>query len=124
MNVWDQYIQDVLSGKQVACRWVKLACQRHLNDLEHGAERGLRFDPAAAEHAVKFFSFLRHSKGEWAGRVVELAPWQAFGTAMVFGWKRADGTRRFRTSYDEEARKNGKTTKAAGVGLYLLVADV
>jgi phage terminase large subunit-like protein len=123
MNVWDQYIQDVLSGKQIACRWVKLACQRHVNDLEHGAERGLRFDPAAAEHAVKFFSFLRHSKGEWAGRVVELAPWQAFGTAMVFGWKRADGTRRFRTSYDEEARKNGKTTKAAGVGLYLLVAD-
>ena len=123
MNVWDQYIQDVLSGKQIACRWVKLACQRHLSDLEHGAERGLRFDPAAAAHAVRFFSFLRHSKGEWAGRVVELSPWQAFGTAMVFGWKRADGTRRFRTSYDEEARKNGKTTKAAGVGLYLLVAD-
>lgn len=123
MNVWDQYIQDVLSGKQVACRWVKLACQRHLDDLQHGAERGLRFDPAAAAHAVRFFSFLRHSKGEWAGRVVELSPWQAFGTAMVFGWKRADGTRRFRTSYDEEARKNGKTTKAAGVGLYLLVAD-
>ena len=42
---------------------------------------------------------------------------------MLFGWKREDGTRRFRTSYLEVARKNGKSTIAAGVGLYLLVAD-
>jgi len=52
-----------------------------------------------------------------------LAPWQRFWLATLFGWKRADGTRRFRTSYLEVARKNGKSTMLAGVGLYLLLAD-
>ncbi len=69
------------------------------------------------------FAFLRHSKGEWAGQVVMLEPWQEFYLATLFGWMRADGTRRFRTSYLEVARKNGKSTMLAGVGLYLLVAD-
>jgi phage terminase large subunit-like protein len=83
----------------------------------------LYFDEAAAQHALVFFGFLKHSKGEWAGKVVELEPWQQFIIWVIFGWKRADGTRRFRTAYEEVARKNGKSTIAAGVGLYLLVAD-
>ncbi len=41
----------------------------------------------------------------------------------MFGWKRADGTRRFRTAYLEVAKKNGKSTMLAGIGLFLLVAD-
>ena len=41
----------------------------------------------------------------------------------LFGWKRADGTRRFRVAYNEIPRKNGKSTLAAGIGLYLLIAD-
>lgn len=41
----------------------------------------------------------------------------------IFGWKRADGTRRFRTAWEEIARKNGKTTKAAAGGLYMLAGD-
>lgn len=121
--VWDRYVEDVLSGRQVACRWVKAACQRHLDDLANGAARGLWFDPQAAQHVIDWFGFLRHSKGEWVNRVITLEPWQQFGVAMVFGWKRQDGLRRFRTSYDEEGRKNGKTTKGAGVALYMLVAD-
>lgn len=123
MTIWDRYIDDVLSGRQVAGRWVKAACQRHLDDLAHGDTRGLWFNPQAAQRAIDWFGFLRHSKGEWVNRVITLEPWQAFGLAMVFGWMRADGTRRFRTSYDEEARKNGKTTKGAGIALYMLVAD-
>lgn len=70
-----------------------------------------------------FFAFLRHSKGEWAREPLVLEPWQAFYVATLFGWLRADGTRRFRSSYLEVARKNGKSTLAAGLGLYLLVAD-
>lgn len=122
-HAWERYVDDVLSDRVVVCNWTRLACQRHVNDLRDGPDRGLRFDPNAAQHAIDFFGFLRHSKGEWVNSVVRLEDWQAFGLAMVFGWKRADGTRRFRTSYDEEARKNGKTTKASGVALYMLVAD-
>lgn len=70
-----------------------------------------------------FFGFLRHSKGEWARSVIRLVLWQEFYLATLFGWLREDGTRRFRTSYLEVARKNGKSTMLAGIGLYLLVAD-
>jgi len=118
-----QYVEDVLAGRQVACKWARLACDRHKRDLEHGPERGLRFDERTARQAVAFFSLLKHSKGEWAGRPLHLEPWQQFVIASLFGWKREDGTRRFRTSYLECGRKNGKTTMAAGIGLYLMLAD-
>jgi len=118
-----QYVDDVLAGRQVACKWVRLACERHKRDLERGPERGLHFDAQNARQAVAFFSLLKHSKGEWAGRPLHLEPWQQFVIASLFGWKRQDGMRRFRTSYLECGRKNGKTTVAAGVGLYLMLAD-
>lgn len=118
-----QYIADVLAGQQTACRWVTLAVKRHQRDLETAQERGLHFDEDAARRVIRFFSFLKHSKGEWAGSPVTLEPWQQFVFWVVFGWKRADGTRRFRTVYEEVARKNGKSTVAAGVGLYLFDAD-
>lgn len=118
-----QYAWGVRRGKIVACRYVKLAVERHFRDLETGAQRGLWFDHKAAEHSINFFKFLRHSKGEWAGQVLELQPWQQFSRWVRYGWKRDDGTRRFRTSYEEVARKNGKTTSAAGDGLYLMVGD-
>ena len=119
----EEYIDNVIAGRQVACRWVQLACQRHVDDLASGAVRGLRFDPQAAQHVLDFFGFLRHSKGEWAGQVVELEQWQQAILWILFGWYKEDGTRRFRTAYLECARKQGKSTLAAGVGLYLLIGD-
>jgi len=119
----DGYINGVLSGEIVACKWVKLAVERHLRDLENGAARGLHFSEERAQHAIDFFQYLKHSKGEWAGQTIKLEPWQQFSIWCIFGWLRADGYRRFRTAYLEVARKNGKSTKAGGIGLYLLVAD-
>lgn len=117
------YGRGVLDGTVTACKWLRLAVARHVRDLEAGHGRGLRFDRDAAQHAIDFFGFLKHSKGEWAGQTVRLEPWQQFYLWVLFGWMRADGTRRFRTAYQEVARKNGKTTVAAGVGLYLFDAD-
>ena len=119
----EKYIDDVVAGRVVACHWVQQAAQRHIDDLREGGQRGLVFDRDAAEHALKFFTILKHSKGEWAGRPIELEPWQQFLLWVLFGWKKDDGTRRFRTAYIEVARKNGKSTLGAGVGLYLLAAD-
>lgn len=117
------YIQDVLEGRIPACHWVKQACRRHVGDLLEGDERGLYFDAAEAQLVIDFIQILKQSKGEWAGRQLRLEPWQQFIIWTLFGWRREDGTRRFRTAYLEVARKNGKSTLAAAIGLYLLVAD-
>jgi phage terminase large subunit-like protein len=118
------YARAVVANEIVACHLVKLACKRHLIDLELGAERGLVWRPDAAQFRIGFYpKYLRHSKGEWARKPVELAPWQKFTIGSVFGWKRADGTRRFRWVYEELPRKNGKSTMLAGVGLDMLVCD-
>lgn len=83
------------------------------------------FDEAAADRAVAFFDkVLTHTKGEWAGQPLKLSDWQANGIIRpLFGWKRADGTRRYRTAYIQIPRKAGKSTLAAGIALYLLLAD-
>jgi phage terminase large subunit-like protein len=70
---------------------VRHACQRHLDDLSSGKQRGLIWDGAAALHAIDFFGHLRHSTGEWAHRPFVLQPWQDFVIGSLFGWKRADG---------------------------------
>lgn len=121
------YALDVVAGRIPACKWTKAACQRQLDDLEREANDPAwpyTFDAGAAERVCVFVGLLRHVKGKWAGSRIDLHPSQAFGLACVFGWKRkADDLRRFRSVYEEVPRKNAKTTKLAGVGLYMLVAD-
>jgi Phage Terminase. len=73
---------------------------------------------------ILFRDYLRHSKGEWSGQTIDLEPWQCWIIACVFGWKNQDtDKRRFRTIYDEVARKNGKTTRLSGIGNYGLTKD-
>jgi phage terminase large subunit-like protein len=120
----EKFIDGVVSGQIVSGELVRLACQRHKRDLQEGHLRGLRFDRARAQRVIDFFAFLRHSKGEWAGQQFVLAPWQQAMTWILFGWLRADtGFRRFRTAIVELARKQGKSTWAAGIALYMTVAD-
>lgn len=92
---------------------------------EYAIRAGYWFDEAAAAHAAEFFPrFLRHSKGEWAGKPFDLLDWQRDKLIYpLFGWMRPDGTRRFRKGYVEIPKKNGKSTIGAGISLYLLVAD-
>jgi len=91
---------------------------------EETAPEGHYFDERAADRAVFFFKrYLRHTKGKWAGRPFDPLTWQAATLRVMFGWKRADGTRRFRIVYIEVPRKNGKTGFAAGVGLLMTFAD-
>lgn len=120
------YATDVITGANVTGKLLKLAAKRFIQDLKFGPARGITFDKAAAQHVVDFFGTLRHSKGEWGkggGQPFILEPWQVFILANLFGFKRADGTRRFREAHIEVARKNGKTTFMAGIGLYMMAAD-
>ena len=68
------------------------------------------FDQKDAVAPIRFaHEHCRHSKGEWAGQLIELQPWEQFIYGSLFGWKRkSDHTRRFRVGYIEVPRKNGK----------------
>lgn len=125
-----QYALDVVSGRIVVGELVRKACERHIRDLAEGPARGLYFDTAAADRAIGFFPLLSHYKGEWGprpghrrGDPIILTPWEKFLVGAAFGWKRADGTRRFRSVYVEIAKKNGKTLLAAGIALLLAFFD-
>lgn len=121
------YGHRVVAGAVPACKWVKAACQRQLDDLARWqSEPDYPFDwqPQLAERVIRFLELLRHVKGRWAGELLHLEGWQKFSVACVFGWvRKSDGMRRFRTVYEEVPRKNAKTTKLAGLGLYALTAD-
>lgn len=118
-----RYVRGVLDGSVPASLMIRRAVERYVRDLEMGAGRGLHFDRVAAQYAIDFFGLLKHSKGEWAGRTFELSPWQQFILWNLFGWKREDGLRRFRTAFVMVPRKNGKSTLTAGIGLFLLTVD-
>lgn len=82
------------------------------------------YSERAAERAVKFFRHLRHTKGRWANKPFILAPWQENDIIRpLFGTLKPDGTRQYQTAYIEIPRKNGKSEIAAGIALYLLLAD-
>lgn len=121
------YAQKVLAGQIVAGPFVRKACERHLNDVERGAERGLTWSPNFAMHAIKFFEAVKHSKGEWRGKPLMLEEWQKFIVGCFFGWLRKNNSgryvRRFQKSWLELPKKNGKSTIGAGIGLYAMIAD-
>lgn len=117
------YARMVVDGTIVAGRPVRLACERHLRDLQFGHQRGLVFDVAAAQFAITFFSYLRLAEGEHEGKPFILQPFQAFIVGSLFGWKGDDGYRRFRTAYIEIGKGSGKSPLAAGIGVKGLVAD-
>lgn len=124
----EKYARDVVEGKIVACKMVKLACQRHLDDRKRKSSPSFPylFDPAKAERVARFLQKLPHTKGKWAGRKmkVKLEPWQLFSVCIPFGWvHRKTKFRRFRVIVIFVPRKNGKSIIAGGVGLYMFCAD-
>lgn len=86
---------------------------------------GVHFDISEVDRFIRFCRKLRHIKGAaWAGRPFEPDLWQiVFVIAPLFGWRNGDGTRVYRTAWVEVPRKNGKSTLAAAINLYLLTAD-
>lgn len=125
-NEWDRvYGVPVLRGEIVVGQLTMLAVERHYRDLQQAAKRGLFFSPAHAWHCIDFVQTrFVHIKGPLAGKPLLLDGWQLFWTAVFIGWRReADGLRRFRTGYEEVARKNGKSTWWGPIGAYLWMMD-
>jgi phage terminase large subunit-like protein len=116
-----RYALDVVAKKIIAGKGVRLACQRHLDDLKHGHRRGLKWDIAAAMRAIEFFPDILRLPEE--GTPFILTAWEQFIVGSLFGWKKADGYRRFQIAFIEIGKGNGKTPLVAGILLYLMVAD-
>ncbi|MEC2390233.1 terminase [Bacillus thuringiensis serovar shandongiensis] len=120
MNRVTQYALNVLEGREIAGNLVKLACQRHINDLEkQGTEEfPFIFDEEKANLIVDYSETLTIAEGDEAFQL-ELADFQAFIFGSLNGWIHKDtGYRRFRTSYTQLARQNGKSMKNGILGTY------
>lgn len=121
----ERYARDVLSGHVPACGYVRLACQRFINDLAR-TDWPYIYDAAKADRAVRFMEKMPHTKGKWSAKHERLlfANWQRFIECNIFGWVHKDtGLRRFREAYEEIPRKNGKSARLAARGIYLFCAD-
>ena len=112
-----KYAEQVVSGDVIACRYVKLSCQRFLNDLKK--DWRWNYEVKQAEQVCWFIEHgIKHVKGELAGQFLKLEPWQCFILCNIYGWRDKDGTRRFQYVLLEIARKNGKTLFGAGLAIH------
>lgn len=120
-SIAKKYATDIVEGRSVACEYIRLACQRFLDDLKR---KDLRYDSAKVDRVCSFIELLPHTKGTWDHPTVILSDWQIFIIANVFGLiVKATGLRKYRTVYIEVARKNGKSFLTTGIGLYMLALD-
>lgn len=118
------YARRVIDGDIVAGPHVRNACRRHFEDLAKAGGRGIYWDDAAARRVFNFFERkLKLSEGQFDKTPFILQPMQEFILGSIFGWKRADGTRRFRRAYIEAGKGCGKSPLVGGIGLYGLVYD-
>ena len=92
---------------------------------EWAVEAGCYFDESAPERVCEFFrKYIRHSKDEFAGKPFIFTNWQRGDLIYpIYGWKKPDGSRRFRRVFIEIPKKNGKSTLCSGLSLYHLCAD-
>ncbi len=132
-----QYAKDVVAGTVIAGRLAIAGCQRQLDDLAKQQTPGFpfKYEPGRGARVCRMMELLPHIKGRWSTKTIRLEPWQVFILMTVFSWvwataaaadpdlRAKDGTRRFRTSYKEVARKNAKSTLSAGAALYMLGPD-
>ena len=110
----------MLTGRILACEFVKNACIRFNSDLER---EDISFSEQHYLYCAKLIENLTHTVGEKAGENFILEPWQHFIVANIFGFLKLNGTRRFTRAYVELPRKNGKSTFAAALMLFGLIAD-
>lgn len=115
------YAKCCINSKITSCTKHKWACRRFLNDLERAKQKDCPFEwnEDEAQKIVKWFSYLKHSKGVLAGQPINLVTAQKFDLCQIYGWRRrGTNLRRFNKSYTQKSRKNAKSQEQAGVVLY------
>lgn len=125
-----EYIDGVRSGEIIACKYVKQAVKRHVNDLkrQNTPDFPYHFDDKAAKRPIKFIqTFCYHPiaffNSQPGNELIKLEPWEQFIIWVVFGWKKENGRRKFVNVFIEVAKKNGKSTLLGAIGDYMFMAD-
>ena len=119
-----KYYNRILSGDEIVGDKVRRIYKKLVADI-HDTDSIYVYSPKRAQHAIDFIErYCKHSKGKWGGKSIVLDLWQRSFIAAAFGFiNKTDGTRKYREVLLIVARKNGKSTIASGIGLYLQVAD-
>lgn len=115
-----QYALDVVSGKIVTGKLQRLACQRHLNDIEKSklTPYEYRFDEEKASELIDYAETLTISEGDTDEPLI-LDDFQAFIFGSLHGWvSKSTGYRRFRTSYIQVGRQQGKSLMNGVLGTF------
>jgi len=106
----------------LACKWVHLACKRHLHDLTRKDFRW-HFDNDQVDNVCRFAELMKHEKGALQGHPFHLEDWQVFTLASIFGWVDPDGIRKYREAFILVPRGNGKSPLAAIISLWMTFLD-
>ena len=81
LNKYFKYAEDVISGRQIACQYVKDVCSRYLSWMHR---TDICFYPKRAQKVIDFVEKLEHFQGKWAGKNFVLSEWQKFIIYYVF----------------------------------------
>lgn len=126
MNILEElkdYAAKCISGEIISCKKHKQACSRFLNDLTR-ADWRWEWVEEEAQKIVKWFMYLRHSKGVLAGKPIVLTISQKFFLCQLYGWReKGTGYKRFTNAFKEVARKNAKSQEQAGCLLYEIAVE-
>lgn len=119
-----EYWQDIQDKKIIVSDKVYRVYKKIVKDLRDTTSE-YEYSASRANHAIDFVEkYCKHSKGKWSGKPCLLEIWQKAAIATIFGFiHKIDETRKYREVFFVVARKNGKSTVASAIGLYLQMAD-
>lgn len=125
MNTIREYYDLIKSGEEVVSEKIRKTYKHIVEDILDNTDSEWEYDESKANHAIEFIErYCKHSKGAEGGKPFILELWQKALTGAMFGIvHKIDGTRKYQEVILVVARKNGKSTLAAAIGLYLMIAD-
>lgn len=117
-----EYIEKIRSGEIVTSKKVKQLYFKIIEPIIKDQDPIYKYVPELGEIFIDFAETLcKQSKGEWAGKLIELMLFQKAKYQAIFGIvERETGKRRFHEIFDVRARKNGKSSENSVLGLYLM----
>jgi phage terminase large subunit-like protein len=117
-----KYVEDVVAKRIPASKWIRLACQRHLDDLAKIDSRW-KFDSSRVHRVCAFAEQMRHEKGRLQGQRFVLQPFQVWLLSSIFGWVDSTGIRKYREVLIMLPRGSGKSPLAAIIALWMAFLD-